>query len=302
VRRSRSGSVLVHVPDHFRHFAAVDWSGAVGERQKGIAVAICTRGDDAPKLVRADERWSRAEVLDWMLGEMPPDTLIGFDLGPALPFADVGAFFPGWNESPADARGLWALVDRLCAEDPHLSVASFVGHAEASRYFRRQREPLGDRFGTAPRGRMRLTELAQLRQGLSPVSNLNLVGAAQVGKSSLSGMRLLHRIQHHLPIWPFDAAPATGSLVVEIYTSIAALAAGRRVGRTKIKSITELNQALAAIGSAPFPGSGAIDDHRSDALLTAAWLRAFAHRPEFWTPAGLDEEIARTEGWTFGVA
>jgi len=115
-------------------------------------------------------------------------------------------------------------------------------------------------------------------------------------------MRLLHRIQHHLPIWPFDKAPAAGSLVVEIYTSIAALAAGRRVGRTKIKSIAELNAALAAIGSAPVAGSGAIDDHRSDALLTAAWLRAFAHRPELWAPDGLDEQIARTEGWTFGVA
>ena len=30
--------------------------------------------------------------------------------------------------------------------------------------------------------------------GCKPYSNFNLVGAAQVGKSSLSGMRMLHRL------------------------------------------------------------------------------------------------------------
>ena len=39
-----------------------------------------------------------------------------------------------------------------------------------------------------------------------------------------------------------------------------------------------------------------------DALLTAAWLRANAARPELWAPEGMTPEIARTEGWTFGVA
>ena len=56
---------------HFRHFAAIDWSGAVGERHKGIAVALCGAGDEAPALVRPCHRWSRPEVLDWLLHEMP---------------------------------------------------------------------------------------------------------------------------------------------------------------------------------------------------------------------------------------
>jgi hypothetical protein len=43
------------------------------------------------------------------------------------------------------------------------------------------------------------------------------------------------------------------------------------------------------------------DDHATDAMLTAAWLRRAAHRPELWQPAGLTETIAQTEGWTFGV-
>lgn len=284
----------------FSHFAAIDWSGAVGPRQPGIAVALCALGCAAPVLVREGHVWSRQDVLDWMLEEMPERTLVGLDLGPSLPFADRGAFFPQWDESPSDARGLWALVERLCAEDPHLAAGSFVDHPEASRHFRRHGGREGDLFGGG-RGRLRITEVAQQAQGLNPYSNLNLVGAAQVGKSSLTGMRLLHRARRRLPIWPFDPDPGTGSLIVEIYTSLAALAAGKRKGQTKVGA-HELDARLAAFACDPHvPLMGRYSDHATDALLTAAWLRHAHDRPELWAPAGLTEELARTEGWTFGV-
>lgn len=290
----------------FRHFAAIDWSGAAGERHKGIAVGLCMEGRAAPALVRPGHRWSRGEVLQWLLEDMPADTLVGMDLGLSLAFADTGAFFPGWAESPADARSLWALVDRLCEDDPHLAVTGFVDHVEAARHFRRHGAREGDLFATngkrGGRGRFRRTELAQAEQGCKPYSNFNLVGAAQVGKSSLTGMRLLHRLEGRLPVWPVDPLPASGSLLVEIYTTIAAMAAGRTAARSKVRSVEELNTALAALGSDPVPGAGEIDDHSSDALLTTAWLRIAAHRPELWRPAGLTSDIARTEGWTFGAA
>ena len=291
---------MARVPD-VRHFVAIDWSGAVGERQRGIAVAACGPGDAAPALVRPGHRWSRAEVLDWILAEAPPGALIGLDLGPSLPFADRGAFFPGWADSPADARALWALVERICAADPHLSASSFVDHREASRHFRRHGGRTGDLFGTG-RGRLRVTEEAQRAQGLNPYSNLNLVGAAQVGKSSLTGMRLLHRLAGRVPVWPFDP-PGPGTTVVEIYTSLAARAAGRPRGRSKMTSVEALNAALThpAIGSRAVPGAGPIDDHASDALLAAAWLRVAAPDAALWHPPALTPTLAATEGWTFGV-
>ena len=284
----------------FRHFAAIDWSGAAGERHKGIALAICAEGDTAPKLVRPGHRWSRPEVLAWLTEEMPAETLVGMDLGISLAFADRGAFFPGWAESPANARTLWALIDRLCNDDPHLAVSSFVDQIEIARHFRRHGGREGDLFGGG-RGRFRATELAQQAMGCKPYSNFNLVGAAQVGKSSLSGMRVLHRLAGRLPVWPIDPLPESGSVLVEIYTTIAAMAAGRSAGRSKIRTIADLNQALAALDSRPIPGEGAIDDHKSDALITAVWLRRHAHRAELWAPEGLTSEIARTEGWTFGA-
>jgi hypothetical protein len=192
----------------------------------------------------------------------------------------------------------------MCGDDPHLAVSSFVDHPEASRYFRhRGREGADFHAPGAPdrRGRFRVTERAQARMGCKPYSNFNLVGAAQVGKSSLSGMRVLHRLAGRLPVWPIDPLPPTGSALVEIYTTIAALEAGRPVSRSKMRSHEELDAALSRIGSPTVGGTGPVDDHTADALLTAAWLRASAHRAELWAPKGMTDDVARTEGWTFGV-
>lgn len=291
----------------FRHFLAIDWSGALGPRQKGIAVALCGLANEAPALLRTAGHlhWSREDVLDLLLTGLPQDTLVGLDLGISLPFVDAGAFFPGWVQSPPTARALWALIDQVCTNDPHLSVASFVDHPQLSAYFRRHGGREGPHFHLphAPhrRGRMRVTEEAQARAGCKPYSNFNLVGAAQVGKSSLTGMRVLHRLGGQLPVWPIDPLPQEGSVVVEIYTALAAVAAGRSASRAKMTDYASLNTALAALGSPKVPGEGPIDDHSADALLTAVWLRIAATRAELWQPAELTAELAQTEGWTFGA-
>ena len=289
----------------FSHFAAIDWSGAVGERHWGIAVALVMADGGAPSVVWRGKPWSRQDVLDWLLRELPDNTLVGLDLGISLPFTDQGAFFPGWPGSPASARDLWELVDRICAEDSHLAVSSFVEHPEISRYFRLHGGREGSAFhhpkATDRRGRFRVTEQAQATMGCRPYSNFNLVGAAQVGKSSLSGMRVLHRLKGQLPIWPVDDLVEDGSVVVEIYTTIAAKLAGRPVSASKMRTFEELNAALEMLGSPPMPGSGPIDDHSADAMLTAAWLRNSADRPELWSPPTMTPEIAATEGWTFGA-
>ncbi len=265
-------------------------------------MAIADAAGGPPVLVR--HRWSREDVLTVLRHALPRDTLVGLDLGMALPFADCGAYFPGWEQSPPDAPALWRLVDRTAAEDADLGANSVIAHPALRRYFRDGRDT-GDHFrcdgADHGRGRFRMTEVAQARQGCKPYSNFNLVGAAQVGKSSLTGMRLLHRLRDRLPVWPVDPLPAAGSVVVEIYTSLAAIAAGRTAGRAKMRSYSELNDALHALGSPPVAGEGPVEDHASDALLAAAWLRRVADDAELWSPPDLSPHIARTEGWTFGA-
>ncbi len=289
----------------FTHFVAIDWSGAAGPRQKGIAVAIAMAEGGPPVLVRPGNVWSREDVLVMLRNDLPDDAIVGLDLGISLPYADCGAFFPGWDDSPADARGLWALVDDICAGDPHLGATDFVDHPYLSDYFRRHGGREGALFrcdeAAHGRGRFRVTEAMQAGMGCKPYSNFNLVGAAQVGKSSLTGMRMLHRLDGRIPVWPVDPLLQSGPVIVEIYTALAAIAAGRTAARAKIKDHAALDEALLALGSASIGGSGAIDDHRSDALLTAAWLRISANRQELWQPPALSSAIARTEGWTFGA-
>ena len=284
----------------FRHFAAIDWSGAAGERHAGIAVALCAAGDAAPALVRPGHRWSRGEVLAWLQDELPADTLVGFDMSMSFAHHDRGGYFPGWAESPADARALWALVEQICADEPHLGATTFADHHALAPHFRRHGGREGAAFGGG-RGRFRQTEHAQARAGCRPYSNFNLVGAAQVGKGSLAGMRLLHRLSETHAIWPFDPLPEAGSVLVEIYTTLAAIAAGRTAGRSKIRDWEELDTALAAFGTAPAQRHGQLSDHAADAIITAAWLRMIAHDPALWSPPLLTTALAQTEGWTFGA-
>ena len=285
----------------FTRFAAIDWSGAQGHRHKGIAVAICETGDAAPRLIAPPgaSAWSRDDVLDWLIDQDTP-TLIGLDLSPAFPFVDLDGYFPGASESPPGARALWAMVDNASAADPHLAVSSLRTDPDIRRHFRQHRD-CGDLFPGGA-GRMRVCEHGQRAMGFSPTSCFNLVGAAQVGKSSLTGMRVLHRLAGRIPVWPFDPLPSEGPAIVEIYTTIAARAAGIRKGLSKMRDADALDTALEALGSAPHDPLARYDDHATDAILTAAWLRTAAHRPDLWTPTAMTSHIARTEGWTFGVS
>jgi hypothetical protein len=43
------------------------------------------------------------------------------------------------------------------------------------------------------------------------------------------------------------------------------------------------------------------NDHQTDALVTAAGMRAHLNNPLAFVPPGLTAELARTEGWTFGI-
>ena len=51
------------VTARFRQFLAIDWSGAKGPVQKGIALALADGAGGPPVLVERGRGWSRSDVL-----------------------------------------------------------------------------------------------------------------------------------------------------------------------------------------------------------------------------------------------
>jgi hypothetical protein len=278
----------------FDTYVAIDWSGAKGSRHRGIAIAEA-RADAAPRLVRPSHIWSRKEVLAWLLKRAVTEpTLFGFDFSFAPPLIERGEYLPGETDVPATAREFWEYVDQR-AIDQDLGAASFLELIHRRHFY----------FGIADGVKADFVRFRQCDQALNAqggrktASAFDPIGAAQVAKASFSGMRLLHRIHGQVPIWPMDPLPDSGSAVVEIYTRIYLRRAG--LSGKKLRSRAELSQALIGLGSRPTKLSFEPSDHQTDALVTAAGMRALSRDPRAFAPAGLTPEIARSEGWTFGV-
>ena len=278
----------------FASTVAIDWSGAKGRRHKGIAIAEM-RGDEPPCLIRAGHVWSREEVLRWLLERAAKEpTLFGFDFSFAPPFVERGCYLPGEACVPDNARDFWAYVDSH-SRDEDLGAASFLEEVHRRHFY----------FGIADGRksdfiRFRQCEMAFNAAGGGKLSTVyDAIGAAQVAKASFSGMRLLHRLGGKLAIWPFDPLPAEGSLVVEIYSRIYLRNAG--MSGKKLRSRAELNRALLGLGSRPARLRFEPNDHQTDALVSAAGMRAHLTNPRAFDPPGLTPELARTEGWTFGI-
>jgi hypothetical protein len=280
---------------HFARYIAIDWSGAKGRRHKGIAIAEA-RGEAAPRLIRAGHVCSRAEVLRWLIREAAKEpTLFGFDFSFAPPLIERGEYLIGEPDVPSTAREFWAYVDGKC-DDDDLGAASFLEFTHRPHFY----------FGMADGVKAHFVRFrqcdARLNQqgGRKTASAYDAIGAAQVAKASFAGMRLLRQVDGKVAIWPMDPLPAHGSAVVEIYTRIYLRRAG--LSGVKLRSRAALNQALEGLGSPPARLRFEPNDHQTDALVTAAGMRQLATtEPRAFDPEGLTPEIARTEGWTFGV-
>jgi hypothetical protein len=279
----------------FSSYVAIDWSGAKGVRHKGIAIAEA-RGEAAPRLIRPGHIWSRVEVLRWLLrrAEKEP-TLFGFDFSFAPPIIERGEYLPGEPDVPRSAREFWAYVDRK-SDDADLGAASFLEIAHRKHFY----------FGIADGVKAGFMHFRQCdarlnaQGGRKTASAYDAIGAAQVAKASFSGMRLLHHLNGKVAIWPMDPLPKGSSAVVEIYTRIYLRRGG--LSGAKLRSRAELNRALKGLGSPPARLRFEPNDHQTDALVTAAGMRALARQERrAFDPEGMTPHIARTEGWTFGV-
>ena len=258
---------------------------------------MCDIGAAAPALVEPPEGvWSRTAILDWLLDHRAEPMLVGFDMSFCAPFLERGAYLPGESDA-TEARAFWAYVDAH-SPDEDLGAASFLDSRRSTHFY------LGAADGAKAQFlHFRRAEAAFNAAGGGKATTVyDAIGAAQVAKASFAGMRLLHHIDGRIPVWPFDPLPDRGMLIVEIYTALAARAAGLRKGLSKLRTPEALDDALAVLGSAPHTPLRRYSDHATDAILASAWLRANAGRAALWAPPLLTTHIAETEGWTFGVA
>lgn len=305
----------------FDRFVGVDWSGATGRLYSGIAVAACGAGRGAPVLIESPgKRWRRTDFVDWMAAQAGQGErlLVGIDCAFALPVQMAGQLLG----DDYTAAGLWAYIDAACAEAADFFGGSFATHERHAGHFWHS--------GPRPAGFAELhraTEYACRAAGLgAPESPLKLVGARQVGKGGLAGMRVLHALKSALgdrfAVWPFDAMEDADIVCIELYPRLFMKMAGH--GNGKVRTLEALNGNLAALGCesigevrfSPISNSASslegetlvmkaptqtLSDHETDALVAAAGLRFIAGDRAVWSPAGLDSLAIRAEGWIFGV-
>jgi hypothetical protein len=289
---------------NFDEFIAIDWSGALKPiHTESIAVARCQSGSKAPALISPKNHkfWSRDLVADFILS-LPSEKryLIGIDCNFGYAVDIVRQQIPGAKS----AKDLWALVDDICRDDENFSAQSFWTHPVYKKFFWTQ--------GLQPHNftlKQRHVEQQCARMGLgAPESPFKLIGAKQVGKGGLNGMRLVHYLQKTLKkriaIWPFDTkavCEAASIVVTEIYPRLFLKLAHH--GNRKVRDAQDLNRALGFLGAKPLASSH-MTDHAADALVSAAGLRFMCGKNQqiqgdFLNPS--PREVIACEGWIWGV-
>jgi CopG antitoxin of type II toxin-antitoxin system len=280
----------------FDGYIAIDWSGADG-RYVGISIAACVPGNGAPRLIAPEgARWTRTAVAAWLDGELKSGRrlLIGCDFAFGLPFEEHG-YFAGAAPGVADIFGLWDAVDDASVGAGDFGCAPVLADPRfAPLYWQRGRQPAAWTL------RRRRAELAcAAATGTHPECVFKLIGAKQVGKASLTGIRVLRHVRlanrSRLAVWPFEPV-GTKSVLVEIYPTLFRKQAAGSV--VKLRTRDALNAALRKLGARGVAQHG-LSDHDTDALISAAGLRrATAERSDWLAPA---DPHVRREGWIFGV-
>jgi hypothetical protein len=262
-------------------------------------VARCLAGDDSPELIAPPEKkWKRHQIVEWLKTELTKGKrlLIGFDFAFSLPFESVG-YLGGRIGILPNARALWHRLEIAARGESDFGCSAIVSDPLfAPSYWTKGKKPIGWK---AVR-RQTENECAQFT-GAHPESVFKLIGSKQVGKASLTGMRVFQMLRTQndgTAVWPFDSLAGKQAVFVEIFPTIfRKLASGRL---EKLRDLPALNTSLKRLNSALFDTTNPVSDDETDAILSAAGLRFYTQSALF----PLDEldsiKIAR-EGWIFGV-
>jgi hypothetical protein len=283
----------------FEEFVAIDWSGAA-RSYNGIAVAMCRAGRATPKLIRPHRtRWTREEVAEWLKLRVGagPRLLVGFDFAFGFPYESCG-YLGGRAEGIDDIFALWGLIEERSDGEADFGCSQFVSDPDYEHLFWKS-GPKPERWIERKR---RAEHACAESTKTRPDTLYKLLHSKQVGKASITGMRVLNHVRSCkrscVAIWPFET-PKSSSIVEIFPTMFRKLASG---SIAKLRSTADLNSALTALNSRRMPDRGVhLSDHETDALISAAGLRHIARNPVVWARPELTSAQVRREGWIFGI-
>ena len=326
---------------NFTDFIGIDWSGAniksaVSKPSKGnpaLAVGHCQTGDGPPRLILPENggAWTRQAIADFILAfsrELPERrVLIGIDCNfgycHTVGVRQFGASYTSYD--------LWQAVEKAATETPPSDSQDFYAQDFYAGAYARH-PVFGKAFWTKgpqpdwfiPEKLMRQTEKHCIAQSLGrPESPFKLIGAKQVGKGGLAGMRMVlflkEQLGSDLCIWPFekDTCGQARTVITEIFPRQFLVRAG--FIQQKIHSAADFTDALYRLGVRPdtnqvspllsgldFAQDRTISD-KTDALCAAVGLRMLCgqklHVPvDLFHPPAMTRAAQLCEGWIFGVA
>jgi hypothetical protein len=265
-------------------------------------VAKCSRGLSAPELVpsKVNAHWTRTEIAHWLCDELSgrSPVLVGLDFAFAFPFEEKNGYLHGQISEKKTVFDLWESIDDNSRGEVDFGCNTFTCDVRFA--------PLFWKSGPSPAGwfpRKRRTELACAETtSTRPETVYKLVGSKQVGRASITGIRVLHYIRqvrrNRVSIWPFERP--NGSTLTEIYPTLFRRSATNSTA--KLRTVQDLNEALATFRSDPLPRSTRnLSDHETDALISAAGLRSLADKQTTWSHPELTSQTVQREGWIFGV-
>lgn len=295
--------LMARICEDFDRFVGIDWSGRE-KNYKGVTVAHCGQDGLVHPAVPATGHWRREAVAHWIAERIGRGErlLVGFDFGFSLPWREGVGYLDG-RVDQSHMFDLWDLVHVAAngaADD--FGAAAIVDPRFRPSYWTKGTRPAHWADGTS---KQRQTEIAAAAGGLGrPESLFKLIGSKQVGKASLAGMLTLRRLRRlagdRLAVWPAQTPGPGQSVVVEIFPTLFRKQVNGNVKKIREKAVLE--RCLAHFGCRlAWNDRLRYNDDLGDAIITAAGLSRLAAAPGVWNPSGMTAEIARREGWIFGV-
>lgn len=284
----------------FDRYVGIDWSGAKSPlKSYSVALASCNATDDgSPNAITS--KLSRTDVYEYILGlaDSKQRGLVGIDCN----FGYAQSVAQTHFGDDINYRKLWSLVDNINDANPNFFAGKFWQHPKfQSCFWTKGKQPEWFKLEAL----RRLTEQRAIDAGLGiPESPFKLIGAKQVGKGGLAGMRLVHQLKQQLgdklAIWPFEQSNTDKAQIVvcEIYPRLFIKYAN--YGNLKVRDLDTLNDVLNHLQSSSYFSNIPLNDHLSDAIIASAGLRYFCeHRQALSKP--IPDAASLIEGWIFGV-